>query len=170
MSRRGLRSDAQSHVSASDLKGSEPSIHHKSIGFSAHKTLGHCPTRFTSCSLVRVRASNILSLLHQLYFQSYPLRQHICKFIVCCKAYKQPFGMSSPLHSVWEAAVASPFAPVVSKDTQFLVGSSLLLFGEQPFRVEWQSSWLRLTETQALVLTGVFALSTNSLVQSSNHP
>jgi hypothetical protein len=38
------------------------------------------------------------------------------------------------LHEVWQAASASPFAPVISKDNHFLVGFSLLLFGKKAER------------------------------------
>lgn len=34
------------------------------------------------------------------------------------------------LNEVWQAASASPYTPPVSKDSQFLVGFSLLLAGE----------------------------------------
>ncbi|PVI08403.1 hypothetical protein DM02DRAFT_647770 [Periconia macrospinosa] len=36
--------------------------------------------------------------------------------------------MSNPLLDVWEAASASPFHPIVSKDNEFVLGFSLLLF------------------------------------------
>jgi hypothetical protein len=35
------------------------------------------------------------------------------------------------LDEVWEAAAGSPFTPVISKERQFLVGSTLLLVGEE---------------------------------------
>jgi cell cycle checkpoint protein len=38
------------------------------------------------------------------------------------------------LQEVWQAASASPFAPVISKDNHFLVGFSLLLFGKKAER------------------------------------
>ena len=34
------------------------------------------------------------------------------------------------LNEVWQAASASPYTPLVSKDSQFFVGFSLLLAGE----------------------------------------
>jgi hypothetical protein len=34
------------------------------------------------------------------------------------------------LNEVWEAASATPFHPLVSKDNQFAVGFNLLLIGE----------------------------------------
>lgn len=46
------------------------------------------------------------------------------------------------LQEVWDAASGSSFTPAVSKENQFTVGSLLLLF--------------------ALVLTGLFGLSTKS--------
>ncbi|CAI6339743.1 unnamed protein product [Periconia digitata] len=36
--------------------------------------------------------------------------------------------MSTPLLDVWEAASASPFQPIVSKDNEFTLGFTLLLF------------------------------------------
>lgn len=39
------------------------------------------------------------------------------------------------LNEVWEGAAGSPFYPLVSKDSQFLVGFSLLLAGENPHRL-----------------------------------
>lgn len=34
------------------------------------------------------------------------------------------------LNQVWEAASASPYSPLIAKDSQFFVGFSLLLAGE----------------------------------------
>jgi len=34
------------------------------------------------------------------------------------------------LHEVWEAAAATPFTPVISKDNQLLLGSTLLIIGK----------------------------------------
>ena len=36
------------------------------------------------------------------------------------------------LNEVWEAASATPFIPLVNKDTQFSVGFNLLLVGKLP--------------------------------------
>ncbi|KAF1954659.1 hypothetical protein CC80DRAFT_123711 [Byssothecium circinans] len=46
--------------------------------------------------------------------------------------------MSNPLLDVWEASAASPYHPAISKDWEFFVASSLLVF--------------------SLVLAGVFSL------------
>jgi cell cycle checkpoint protein len=35
------------------------------------------------------------------------------------------------LNEVWEAASATPFHPIVSKDSQFAIGFNLLLVGMQ---------------------------------------
>lgn len=37
--------------------------------------------------------------------------------------------MESSLHQVWESAAGSPFVPIVGKDSQFLVGITLLTLG-----------------------------------------
>jgi len=37
--------------------------------------------------------------------------------------------MESSLQEVWDAAAGNPFVPTIGKDSQFLVGISLLLFG-----------------------------------------
>lgn len=35
------------------------------------------------------------------------------------------------LNQVWEAASANPFSPVIPKDSQFILGFSLLLIGRK---------------------------------------
>ena len=35
---------------------------------------------------------------------------------------------ATPLHDLWEASASQPFAPIVSKEAQFNVGFTLLLF------------------------------------------
>lgn len=42
------------------------------------------------------------------------------------------------LNDVWEGAARNPFYPLVSKDSQFFVGFSLLLIGKL-----WVPSWRR---------------------------
>jgi len=37
--------------------------------------------------------------------------------------------MDSSLHEVWQAASGSPFLPTIGKDSQFLVGFTLLSLG-----------------------------------------
>lgn len=37
--------------------------------------------------------------------------------------------MDSSLHEVWQAASGSPFVPTIGKDSQFLVGFTLLVLG-----------------------------------------
>jgi hypothetical protein len=50
------------------------------------------------------------------------------------------------LNEVWEAASASPYSPLISKDHQFFVGFSLLLSGKRAMtflkfdRTNWQFS------------------------------
>jgi len=44
------------------------------------------------------------------------------------------------LNEVWEAASANPYTPLVSKDSQFLVGFTLLLTGESDCRFELDHS------------------------------
>ena len=58
------------------------------------------------------------------------------------------------LHEVWQAASGSPFTPVISKENQLLLGSTLLLVGEYP------GSMARSQLTRAgLSLTALFGLS-----------
>jgi len=56
--------------------------------------------------------------------------------------------MDSSLHEVWQAASGSPFVPTIGKDSQFLVGFTLLVLG--------------------LLLTGTFTLSKATLPQTLN--
>ncbi len=71
--------------------------------------------------------------------------------------------MSSPatdnLLQAWEAAKATPFQPLVSKDSQFFVAFSLLLVGMlyvSIFKVSLTD------QLPAFVLTGTFALSASA--------
>jgi len=42
------------------------------------------------------------------------------------------------LNEVWEAASATPFQPLVSKDNQFAVGFNLLLIGKESLLLQLQ--------------------------------
>lgn len=64
------------------------------------------------------------------------------------------------LNEVWEAASATPFHPLVAKDSQFAVGFTLLLLGmDSRSKLGGTAN----TSDIAFVLTGLFGLSTFGL-------
>lgn len=62
------------------------------------------------------------------------------------------------LNEIWEAASATPFHPLVAKDSQFTVGFSLLLLGmDSRSKLGGTAN----TSDIAFILTGLFGLSTS---------
>ncbi|KAL4955627.1 hypothetical protein BDW69DRAFT_113603 [Aspergillus filifer] len=59
------------------------------------------------------------------------------------------------LNQVWEAASASPYTPLIAKDSQFTVGFALLFLGEVPKPIVGPSSANLLA---AFIFTTLFGL------------
>ncbi|KAJ5679543.1 hypothetical protein N7462_007787 [Penicillium macrosclerotiorum] len=71
------------------------------------------------------------------------------------------------LNKAWEAASATPFSPIVSKDSQFTVGFNLLLLGKDS-SPSLQTKYIYLTFSMtAIIFTGLFGLNRSFLSVAS---